>query len=240
MPTKATDVLYGLNPAFETLLAGRRPIRRILMNRSAGSKPRMQTLVRLAAERDIQIDYLEKGRLIDTAGTHDHQGVVLECGPYPYTPLDDLLEKPRLVLIDNIQDPHNVGAIVRTAEVFGYDGVLLPTRGVPPVLPSMVKASAGATEHVAIARDHSANQYVNTAHDADYLMVALDAKGEHTFQDVRDRQPAKLMVVCGGEDKGVRQYIINKADAVVRIPQQGRISSLNASVAAAIALHELR
>ena len=234
-----TDVLYGLNPAFEVLLAGRREIRRALLSRSASANPRVQKLAALLEARGVALQWAEKGRLIDLCQSQEHQGVVLETGPYPYVTADELLALPRLILLDNLEDPHNVGAIIRTAEVLGYGGVLLPNRGVPHVLPSVVKASAGATEHLRICCAGGVTAYVTAARDRDFTLVALDAHGTHSLAEVAATAPERLLLVCGGEDRGVGQYILNQAHFVVRIPQRGRIGSLNASVAAGIALHAL-
>jgi 23S rRNA (guanosine2251-2'-O)-methyltransferase len=234
-----TDVLYGLNPAFETVLAGRREIRRALLSRSASANPRVQKLAALLESRGVPVQWSEKGRLIDLCQSHEHQGVVLETGPYPYVSAEELFAQPRLVLLDNLEDPHNVGAIIRTAEVLGYGGVLLPNRGVPHVLPSVVKASAGATEHLRICCTGGVTAYVTMARAHDFTLVALDAHGTHSLAEVAAAAPERLLLVCGGEDRGVGQYILNQAQFVVRIPQRGRVDSLNASVAAGIALHAL-
>ena len=235
----ATDLLYGLNPAFEAVVAQRREIQRAWLSRSAAHNPRLQKLAGLLEARRIAIQWAEKGRLIDLCQSHEHQGVVLETSPYPYLPLAELLALPRLVLLDNLEDPHNVGAILRSAEVLGFNGVLLPNRGVPHVLPSVAKASAGATEHLRICVALAANAYVSAAQENGYTVVALDGKGPHLLADVVAAHPERLLLVCGGEDRGVGQFILNQAQFVVRIPQRGRIASLNASVAAGIALQAL-
>ncbi|MBN2449465.1 MAG: RNA methyltransferase [Lentisphaeria bacterium] len=239
MSATATEYLYGVNPAFEAILANRRRAHRLLLNQGSRGNPRLRRLAELATARSIPVHWHERGRLIDLCGSRENQGAVLETDPYPYAALNALLAEPRLVLLDNIEDPHNVGAIIRSAEVLGYGGVLLPNRGAPPVLPSVVKASAGATEHIGIARENSANRYATIAAEHGFAVVALDAKGQHTFAEVLGSLPGKLLLVCGGEDAGVSRFILNAASCVVRIPQRGRVGSLNASVAAAIALHAL-
>lgn len=242
MPNRSpreTEFLYGLNPGFEAVLAGRRDLRRILLNEQSRNRPRFRTLEGLARERNIRLEWKDKGRLSQLAGTREHQGVVVETGPFPYTPFEELLGRPRMVLLDNIEDPHNVGAILRSAEVFGFDGVLLARRGSPGVRPSVVKASAGAAEHLHIAINCSANQYVKIAGDEGYDVVALDGKGQNTLEETAAAAPERLLLVVGGENKGVRQFILNTATAVVRIPQAGHVNSLNASVAAGIALYAL-
>ncbi|NLF17198.1 MAG: RNA methyltransferase [Lentisphaerae bacterium] len=235
----AGDILYGVNPAFEAVLAGRRQIRAAFLNRGAAGNARLQKLAALLQSRGVEAQWVEKGRLIDRCQSHEHQGVVLETSPYPYVTLDEIMEQPRLVLLDNIEDPHNVGAIIRSAEVLGFGGVLLPSHGVPPVLPSVVKASAGATEHLPITCAAGVSAYVHAARQRDTCIVALDGKGSASLAEVAAARPARLLLVCGGEDRGVGQFILNQAQFVVRIPQHGRIGSLNASVAAGIALHAL-
>lgn len=234
-----TQCLYGMNPAFEVLRAGRRRVFGAYLGRGAENAPRMRKLRALLESHGIPVRIEEKGRLIHLAGSREHQGVVLETEVYPYVPSDTLFARPRLVLLDNIEDPHNVGAIIRSAEAFGFAGVLLPKHGTPPVLPSVVKAAAGATEHVEIAADSSANQYARTALDTGYTVAALDGKGAVTIDALAAESYPKVLLVVGGEASGVGQFILNMATLVVRIAQHGRIGSLNASVAAGIALHAL-
>ena len=231
-----TAIVYGANPAFETVLAGRRRVLEAYVNQSTADGPRLRKLLGLLQSRGIPVRMVEKGKLMQLADTREHQGVVLVTEPYPYVRFADLIGRRRLVLLDNIEDPHNVGAITRSAEVLGFDGVLLPKRGVPGALPSVVKVSAGATEHIAMAINCSSNQYVKIAKEEGYHVVALDGKGQTTVEELQRRLPAKLLLVVGGENAGVRQFILNEADDVVSIPRRGRVGSLNASVAAGIAL----
>jgi len=239
MTERATDIVYGLNPAFEVLCSGRRAVRRAYLCESSARNPRLQKLAALLRSRRVPAVWEEKGTLIGRAGAAEHQGVVLEVEPFRYAPFEQLLDQRRLLLLDNIQDPHNVGAILRSAEVFGFAAVLLPRRGVPSILPSVVKASAGACEHLTVAQDRSAPRYMKLALSADFTVVALDGSGR-TPLDAVPRTAPKLLLVVGGEERGVGQFILNHAHFVARIPQHGRIGSLNASVAAGIALHALR
>ena len=144
------------------------------------------------------------------------------------------------MLLDNVEDPHNVGAILRSAEVFGFDHVLLPIKGVPEVYPSVVKVSAGAAEHMQIAKDCNSNRYVQLARENGYTIAALDAKGSIPLNTFAAEAPEKLLLVIGGEDRSVGQFILNFADAILSVPQSGKINSLNASVAAGLAMYELR
>ena len=239
MAKASREYIYGTNPPFEELRAKRRTVYGAWLNQSARDKPRMQKLVKLLEQHEVSSEWVEKGRLIQLSKSTEHQGVVLKTSLYPYILKEELLTHQRLLLLDNIEDPHNVGAVLRSAEVFGFQGVCLPTRGVPEVYPSVVKVSAGATEFMQIARDASANQYARKAAEAGYQIAALDMNGQATLDTIKEANPEKLMLVIGGEDKSVGQFILNMADHVIGIAQFGRVNSLNASVAAGIAMHAL-
>ena len=207
------EFVYGINPAFEIMKAKR---------------------------RQIPMEWQEKGRLISMCESRDNQGVVVCCSPYPYVPSKEMGLAPRTLLMDNLEDPQNVGAILRSAEIFGFSEVFLPLKGTPGIYPSVVKASAGASEHLRIARDRNANQYLKLAKQLGYKIAALDGAGKVELDELTGNAPEKLMLVIGGEDKGVGQFILNEADYVVKLPQQGRVNSLNASVAAGVAMYALR
>ena len=239
MAKSTREYIYGTNPAFEVLRAKRRTVYGAWLNQSSRTKPRMQKLAKLLEQHEVPIEWVEKGRLIQLSKSTEHQGVVLKTSLYPYTPKDELFAHRRLLLLDNIEDPHNVGAVLRSAEVFGFHGVCLPSRGVPEVYPSVVKVSSGATEFMQITREASANQYARKAQEAGYQIAALDMNGNATLDAIKEAGPEKLMLVIGGEDKSVGQFILNMADHIIGIPQFGRVNSLNASVAAGIAMHAL-
>ncbi len=233
------EYLYGINVVFEAIRAGRRKVHRAMLSKSSQNNPRLKKLAHLLEERSIPLSWEEKGRLIDLCDSRDHQGAMLETDPYPYCPFDVIMTHDRLVLLDNIEDPHNTGAILRTAEVLGYPAILLPSRGSPQIYPSVVRVSAGASEHLHICRDRSANQYVRCAIELGHRVIALDQQGGISLDQVCAEKPERFILVIGGENKGVGQFVLNLAHITARIEQRGRISSLNASVAAAIALHAL-
>ena len=240
MNDNAAERIYGINPVFEAVCANRRQVNRVWLNRDGTSNPRQKKLASFLTSRKIPIEWVDKARLFELCGTREHQGAVLDSGPFPYTPFAEILGAPRMVLLDSIEDPHNVGAIMRSAEVFGWKHVLLPRRGAPLVIPSVAKSSAGACEHLEIACNCSPNQYVKIALDEGYFVAALDGAGKVSLEELKASRLEKLLLVAGGENSGVSQFILNSASAVVSIPQAGRINSLNASVAAGIALYELR
>ncbi len=229
--------IYGMNPAFEVVAAERRKIIEAYIFKS--NNPRLKKLLTQLENKDIPIKYVDKGSLINLSGTKKHQGVVLNVSKYPYVSFESLFSESKLVLLDNIEDPHNLGAILRSAEVLGFNSVLLSRRGTPNVYPSVVKVSAGATEFLKIANDRSENAYVKKAIENGYTVVALDEDGKSDINEVKTANPEKLLLVIGGEDKSVGQFILNTADYVVAFKQHGRVSSLNASVAAGIAMFAL-
>lgn len=239
MSKASKEFLYGLNPAFEALRAGKRTIYQAYLNEAIQGNPRVTKLVGILQQRGIPFEWTDKGRLHQLCASKEHQGVVLRSSLYPYVDSAQLYNAPRLLLLDNVEDPHNVGALLRSAEVFGFNHVLLPHRGVPEVYPSVVKVSTGACEFMSIARDRSANQYVRAAQEAGYHIAALDAKGTVDLEALSVSPPEKLLLVIGGEDKSVGQFILNLADSIVAIRQHGKVNSLNASVAGSLAMFML-
>lgn len=242
MAPSSKEFLYGLNPVFEALRAGRRVFHSAYLSESSAQSGRQRKLKERLDSAGIPIEWTDKGRLHQLCGAREHQGVVVRTSLYPYLRYEEIFERrpARIMLLDNVEDPHNVGAILRSAEIFGFDHVLLPNKGVPDVYPSVVKVSAGAAEFMQITKDCSANRYVRIAKDQGYTVAALDAKGKTGLADFAAQAPEHLLLVIGGEDKSVGQFILNLADHVLSVPQAGRVNSLNASVAAGIAMYELR
>ena len=167
MAKASREFVYGLNPAFEVLRAGKRRVFAAHLNEGMRENSRVKKLVSLLERNEVDIEWTDKGRLMQLSGSRDHQGVVLKTTLYPYAGFTELLSVPRMLLLDNVEDPHNVGAILRSAEVFGFTSVCLPKKGVPEVYPSVVKVSTGATEFMKICRDDSANGYARKAAEAE-------------------------------------------------------------------------
>lgn len=232
-----TEVIYGINPVGELISSGRRKMSRFWLCKGTEKNPRLQRLAAALERRDIPSEWVDKGRLIHIANTRDHQGIAVECEAYPYVQFDAIADESRLLLLDNIEDPHNMGAILRSAEIFGFKNILLPMRGVPEIYPSVVKVSAGATEYLQITRSANANQYIKRLQQRNCRIVALDGGGKTPMEELSTDWEGPLCLVIGGENKSVGQFILNTAEYVVRISQQGKINSLNASVAAGVAMH---
>ncbi|MFN2352220.1 MAG: TrmH family RNA methyltransferase [Kiritimatiellia bacterium] len=235
-----SEYIYGVNPALEVLNAGRRRVVRAWLADESQKNPRLRKLRALLAGAKVPVEHARREQLARHCGSNEHQGVVLMVTPYVYAALDEVLAATRVLLLDNVEDPQNVGAILRSAEVFGWSSVLLSRRGVPPVYASVVKASAGAVEHLQVCRELTANACVRRAREAGFQIWAMDAAGQLDIGAASGQIPEKLLLVIGGEHCAVGQFILNEADRVLVIPQAGRVSSLNASVAAGIALFALR
>jgi len=237
MESQHEEFLYGTHPVHEALVAAKRPARELLLDERSGDA-RLKPLEQAAAKRGVPVRRTNKQVLFEACGSKQHQGAVLRTVAFPYSPLDDsVFERPRLLLLDNIEDPRNTGAILRSAEIFGFTTILLPMRGTSEIYPSVAKTSAGATEYLDIVRAANSNRYVQRAREVGYRIVALDMHGKVRLSDIPRQDVRPLLLVIGGEDKRIGQFILNEADAVASIPQHGRVTSLNASVAAGIALY---
>lgn len=236
MAPPSREYIYGINPIFEVVRSNRRTVYGAWLNQTSSNQPRLAKLAAHLEKQGVPIEWTNKNRLFELARSKEHQGAILKVSPYPYASFADLLGKPRLLLLDNVEDPTNVGAIIRSAEIFGFHHICLPTKGTPDIYPSVVKVSAGASEHLSICRDHTANQYLKAALEQEYIVVALDGKGQTDLTTLHGPSIPKMLLVIGGEDKSVGQFILNAAHHVARIPMQGRVNSLNASVAAGLAM----
>ena len=227
--------IYGINAASEVIMAGRRTIHEAFI--ADTSNLRIKKLLLLLEKKNIKISIVDKGKLINLIRNKYHQGVVLAVTPYPYVPFHTLFDSNKLLLLDNIEDPQNMDAILRSAEVMGFNSIMLAKRGTPEIYASVVKVSAGATEHLRITQDLNANSYVKKAKEIGYTIISLDKNGKHSLSEIAAAKPQKIMLVIGGEDKSVGQFILNESHFILGIKQHGKINSLNASVAAGVGMY---
>lgn len=231
--------LYGRNAVYEALIAQRRSAYRLLVSETAQPKGRLADILRLAKQRNLPVEKVSKGSLNSVHPSH--QGVALQVAPYPYQQIEDILVyaaqrnlAPFILILDILQDPQNVGALLRTAEGVGVQGVILPLRETVEITPAVVNASAGASEHLLIARSNLA-QAIETIKQRGIWVIGLE--------DTPEAQPIErvslkgaLAVVVGGEGSGIRPLVRRACDALVRLPMKGKIHSYNAAVAGSIAL----
>ncbi len=231
------EFLYGINPAFEAIKAQRRKIYQAYLFDQYRKNIRLVRLKEKLEKNSIPLNLCGKRELFDLANTTEHQGIILEASPYPYyAECDAFYQQKNVLLLDNVEDPQNLGAILRSAEVFGWKYVLLSSKGVPEIYPSVVKASVGATEHLNILRSHTANNFVKLFIEKGFIVTALDPSGKIPIKKLPSLASIKKLLVIGGEHKGVGQFILKQATYIFNITQRGNISSLNVSVAAGIAL----
>lgn len=204
-----------------------------------GRRKALRELVDEVARRGVRIEEREPAELDAIARGHKHQGVVAITGEYAYAELEDVIagaaEPPLFVALDQITDPHNFGAIVRSAVAFGADGLIVPKKRAAPVTPVVVRASAGATEHARIARVTNLARTIASLVDQGVDAVGLDAEGDVDVDDLPPAPWGRLLVV-GAEGSGLRRLVRERCSHLARIAHPGPVGSLNASVAASIAL----
>jgi 23S rRNA (guanosine2251-2'-O)-methyltransferase len=234
------ELIYGRNPVYETLRAKRRDVFRLQVAEGVQDKGRLTEILDLAAKRKIPVDRVPRAQLDKLS--ESHQGVSLETSAYPYEELEDILEnakshsEPLFVLIlDTLQNPQNLGTIIRTAEAVGVHGVLIPTHRSAEITPAVVSASAGASEHILVAKANLA-QAISELKEVDAWVVGLD-------QSLESKDPSEvqldgaLAVVVGNEGEGIRPLVRQSCDFLLRLPMQGQIESLNAAVAGSVVLY---
>jgi 23S rRNA (guanosine2251-2'-O)-methyltransferase len=240
MAKPGREYIYGMNPATEVVNAGKRQVYKAFLDKKRSDHFRMRDLVGILEAKDIPIEWVDDRRITELSNHTDHQGVALKARPYPYQSSNILWGCSRILLLDNVEDPHNVGGILRSAEIFGFQAILLTQKGVPDIHPSIVKTSAGATEFLDIAKDASADEYAGKARENGYQIVALDPEGSIEIREIGAKLSDKVLLVIGGEDRAVSRSVLDMADFVVSIRQSGRINSLNAAIAAGIALFSMQ
>jgi 23S rRNA (guanosine2251-2'-O)-methyltransferase len=237
------DVVSGPHPALEVLRAGKRSVRRLVLARQEGGAT-VEALLALARERRVPVEVQPRAVLDRALRGGAHQGVLLEVGPFPYAEPETLVAEALarsgpgfLLILDGIQDPQNLGAIIRSAEAAGVHGCILPRDRAAGVGPAAVRASAGATEHLPIARATNLATFLETLKSQGFWVVGTDASGGRDVFTTDLTGP--LALVVGGEEQGLRHLIKRRCDLIVRIPSRGRVASLNASAAAAVCLFEV-
>jgi 23S rRNA (guanosine2251-2'-O)-methyltransferase len=236
-----TGIIYGIHPVREALKARGHKIREIWVSRSGQSRAVQEILVQ-ARELGIKIRSHERQRLEAKAETSAHQGIVALLSPSSFAELDAILEaaqrhEPALILVlDGIQDPQNLGALIRSAYVCGAHGVVVPKDRAASLTPAVAKASAGALEHMDVARVTNLNRTLELFKTQGIWVVGLTMEADRFVYELDLCQPTALVI--GGEAKGIRPLVRRTCDLLAAIPQQGRLDSFNASAAGAMALYE--
>ncbi len=239
----SSRIIYGVHPVLQALRTSPETVLKIWI--AFGRRgPEAHKVVSRAREFDIPVTYKDRRALDRHAGTTNHQGIVaLVSERIPLT-LREVLETKKthdlgfLILLDTVQDPHNLGAIIRTADAAGVDAVILPRHRTAPLTPAVAKTSAGALETVPLCRITNVAESIRVLKEKGFWVCGADPEGEITLFEADFR--TNVCLVLGGEGKGLRPLVKERCDVRIRIPQWGTVPSLNLSVAAALLLYEVR
>jgi 23S rRNA (guanosine2251-2'-O)-methyltransferase len=236
------DRFTGIHAVREALEAGS-PFDRIVIAKGRQDS-RIEDIVRLARERGIAVRFEDRAQLDRLANSRDHQGVVAIAAARAASTLQDILDRANhskgqqglVVLLDGVEDPHNLGAIIRTALAAGAHGVVIPERRAAGLTDTVARASAGALAHLPIAKVTNLPRSMEELKEAGYWLVGLDENGEKTYTEVDYTSPTGI--VLGGEGKGLHDLTRKRCDFVVSLPTTGPVKSLNVSVATGVVLFE--
>jgi len=240
-----TTEIFGVNPVLEALRAGKRPLQEITIAEGA-KDARLRELIELARAQNVPIHHAPRVSLDRATGNARHQGVVARVAAVRYADPEDLLNAvtardedraPLFVVLDGVEDPHNLGAVLRTADCAGVDGVFIPERRAAGLTETVAKASAGAVEHVPVARATNLSRLIDQLKERNVWVVgaAAEAPMDYTEWD----WTRASAVVMGSEGAGLHRLVRESCDALVKIPVLGQIESLNVSVATGVILYEV-
>jgi 23S rRNA (guanosine2251-2'-O)-methyltransferase len=236
--------VVGLHPVRELLRAGQ-PVQRILVSASRGESEVLADLRRAARERQVPVEEVDARTIDDRAEGLVHQGVLALAPAFPYARLDEVLARaetagaaPLLVALDGVTDPHNLGSIARTAEAVGAHALLVPSRRTAGVTPTAEKAAAGALAHLPVVEVTNLVRTLEELHGRGVWSLGLDGDADTDLAD-HPLAAEPCVLVVGAEGAGLARLTRERCDALVRLPMRGRVGSLNASVAAGVALYEL-
>jgi len=236
------DKIFGINTVLEALKAGR-PIQRLMIAEQRKQDQGIMTILRLAHDAGVEVRMVPRDALNREAPDGRHQGIIALAAAQRYAGLDDILripgergEVPLILVLDGVEDPRNLGAILRTAETAGVHGVVIPERRAAGLTDTAAKAAAGAVEYVPVVKVVNIAQTLEELKKNGIWVVGAEAGGDQVYWDADLARP--LALVLGGEDRGVRRLVREKCDYLVSLPLAGKIPSLNVSVATGILLYE--
>ncbi|RFU70261.1 23S rRNA (guanosine(2251)-2'-O)-methyltransferase RlmB [Bacillus sp. V59.32b] len=235
------EYIIGRNPVLEALRS-EREINKILIAEGS-QKGQMQQIIGLAKERQVLLQFVPKKK-IDQMSDGNHQGVIAQVAAYAYAELDDLFaraeernEAPFFLLLDEIEDPHNLGSIMRTADAAGVHGIIIPKRRAVGLTATVAKLSTGAIEYIPVVRVTNMARAIEEIKERGVWIVGTDAKGSDDYRSMDGGMSIGLVI--GSEGKGMGRLIKDKCDFLIRLPMAGKVTSLNASVAAGLLMYEV-
>lgn len=226
------DKIYGRKPVLETIDAGVAINRAYIIDQKT---PIVGKIIDKLNRAKVEIKFVDKNFFKDVEG--NHQGVMIEVESFKYGSLDDLSDSEKLILLDKIEDPHNLGAIIRSAESFGFDGVIIPERRSAKVTPTVYKTSAGAINNIKIVMVKNLNRTMEELKEKGFWIYGLAGEAESSIDQTNLK--GKVALVVGNEGDGLSRMVREHCDMLVKIPMQGLVNSLNASVASAISMYEV-
>ena len=236
------QIIEGRNPVIEALKAGR-PVNKILLDRNIRSSGGVDMILTLSRARGVPVEFVERQVIEKQGSTGSNQGVIAFVEAKELVDLDQLMAisrsmpgPPLYLLLDGIEDPHNMGAILRTAEATGVHGVIIRERRAVGITPAVVRASAGAVEYIHVARVANISQAVVTLKKKGVWVTGIDMDGQADYRELDFTLPTAIVI--GGEGQGLSELVRKRCDWVASIPMKGKITSLNASVAAAVVMYE--
>ncbi|PTL38482.1 23S rRNA (guanosine(2251)-2'-O)-methyltransferase RlmB [Alkalicoccus saliphilus] len=238
---ESEDYVAGKNPVIEAL-KGERTVHKVLIAEGT-TKGQVQQVMKLCRDKKVQVQNVPKKKLDQIAGAH-HQGVLAYIAAFEYAEVDELFDRaeargelPFILILDELEDPHNLGSILRTADASGAHGVIIPKRRSVSLTATVAKASAGAIEYVPVARVTNIAKTMDELKDRGLWFVGTDAKGSQDYREVDFDMPTGIVI--GSEGKGMSRLVREKCDFLVQIPLLGKVTSLNASVAASLLMYEV-
>lgn len=235
------NYIYGINPVAESLKSRARSFQWVGVAKERHDL-RLQRLVEECRRQSVPVRFLSRAELDDLAGNNAHQGVVAVTSEKRYAGLDDIVDRKRgahslILVLDGVEDPHNLGAVIRTADAAGADGVVIPERRAAGVTAIVTKTSAGASEHLPIARVTNISRTLEDLKAKNLWIVGLDERGTQSYETLDYNMDCAI--VLGAEGKGLHDLVRRKCDFLVSIPMLGKVPSLNVSVAAGVVLYEI-
>ena len=239
MASDVKTLIYGRKPVLEALNSNH-PIDVILIAKGTQSKGPIAEIIALSQKQNITVQWTERSQL-DRLAT-SHQGIIAEIPAFRYASVDSMLslaqerhESPLLLILDQIQDVHNLGSLIRTAEAVGAHGIVIPERRAAAITPAVMKSSAGAITHLLVAQVTNLVRVISSLKKENVWVVGLDMAGDQAYDDLDWQIP--LALVIGSEGKGLSRLVRETCDFLVRLPMRGKVESLNAAVAGSIVLY---
>ncbi len=234
------NIIFGKNAVMEALVAGEREINKILISKNIHSDNKLNKIKELAKANGIVFQFVAKEKFLPYA-EFNHQGIIAQISPVKYADLDEFLDKPHknasLVILDGVEDSHNLGAIIRTCVCAGVEGIIIPSRRNVQVNATVEKTSAGAINHIPIIKVNSLVNAVQTLKNSDWWVVATDASAKDNYYDI-NYNDMNFAVIMGAEHAGVSKSLLKLADFTVKIPMLKDFNSLNVSNALSAIIFE--